>query len=136
MPYPIAVHPIVMRDHTGFVGVRGQMTDRQALRLIPGGAVSAFPVARRTRAESRSAHLYLVGQDARDRDTDRDDPIHRGREALRPLRRPVDVALRLAIWAEAARAAGDTDRADRLCLMAWDAYDRPVRDPAPEAKDG
>lgn len=136
MPYPIVVHPVVMRDHTGSVGVRGQMTDRQALRLIRGGAVSAFPAARRTRAETRPAHLHLVVEDARERDADRDDPIRRGREALRPLRRPVDVALRLAIWAEAARAAGDTDRADRLCLMAWDAYDRPVRDPASEAKDG
>lgn len=78
-------------------------------------------------------HLHLVAQTlaapgAVDRDADA--RMHRAPTPLRPLRRPTDVALRLAIWAEAARAAGDKDRADRLCLMAWDAYDRPVRDPA------
>ena len=109
------------------------MTDQRAFRLIPGGAASAPPAPRRARDGSRPAHLHVVAQTlaapgAADRGADA--RMHRAPTPLRPLRRPTDVALRLAIWAEAARAAGDKDRADRLCLMAWDAYDRPVRDPA------
>lgn len=105
------------------------MTDQRAFRLIPGGAASAPPDTRRVRRAGRAGpreHLRLVAQEAADRDAEA--PLCPPPAPLRPLRRPTDVALRLAIWAEAARAAGDVDRADRLCLMAWDAYDRPVRD--------
>ena len=107
-------------------------------------AASASPAPRRAREGGRPAHLRLVAQtlavqtsaaqtSAAQAAADRDagERMHRAPTSLRPLRRPTDVALRLAIWAEAARAAGDKDRADRLCLMAWDAYDRPVRDSAP-----
>ena len=45
----------------------------------------------------------------------------------RPLRDPPAVAERLAQWSEAARLAGRRDRADRLLLLAWEAYDRPAR---------
>lgn len=49
----------------------------------------------------------------------------------RPLRDPPGVAARLADWSEAARLAGRTRRADRLLLLAWEAYDRPARTPRP-----
>ena len=45
----------------------------------------------------------------------------------RPLRNPHAAAERLVEWSEAARLAGRTERADRLLLLAWEAYDRPAR---------
>lgn len=50
-------------------------------------------------------------------------------QRLRPLRDPHAAAERLAEWSEAARLAGRTERADRLLLLAWEAYDRPARTP-------
>lgn len=47
----------------------------------------------------------------------------------RPLRDPHAAAERLAAWSEAARLAGRIERADRLLLLAWEAYDRPARTP-------
>lgn len=47
----------------------------------------------------------------------------------RPLRNPHAAAERLAEWSEAARLAGRDERADRLLLLAWEAYDRPARTP-------
>lgn len=47
----------------------------------------------------------------------------------RPLRNPHAAAERLAEWSAAARLAGRTERADRLLLLAWEAYDRPTRTP-------
>lgn len=47
--------------------------------------------------------------------------------AGRPLRDPETAAARLADWAEEARCAGRTLQADRLTLLAWEAYDRPRR---------
>ena len=47
----------------------------------------------------------------------------------RPLRNPYAAAERLAKWSEAARIAGRTERADRLLLLAWEAYDRPACPP-------
>lgn len=53
----------------------------------------------------------------------------------RPLRDPHAVAARLAGWSEAARSAGRTRRADRLLLLAWEAYDRPARGSWPRRAD-
>ena len=47
----------------------------------------------------------------------------------RPLRDPHAAAERLAEWSEAARLAGRIERADRLLLLAWEAYDRPACTP-------
>lgn len=49
----------------------------------------------------------------------------------RPLRDPHAAAARLAGWSEAARLAGRTRRADRLLLLAWEAYDRPTHTQRP-----
>lgn len=55
----------------------------------------------------------------------------------RPLRDPHAAAVRLAGWSEAARSAGRTRRADRLLLLAWEAYDRPAHTPrSPRASAG
>lgn len=45
----------------------------------------------------------------------------------RPSRDPHALVERLTDWSEAARRAGRTERADRLLLLAWEAYDRPAR---------
>ena len=42
-----------------------------------------------------------------------------------PLVNPHMVAERLAIWSEQARLAGRVERADRLLVAAWTAYDLP-----------
>jgi hypothetical protein len=44
---------------------------------------------------------------------------------LRVLNHPHAVADRLAIWSKEARRNGNPDRADRLLLAAWEAYDLP-----------
>lgn len=36
-------------------------------------------------------------------------------------------AERLAEWADEARRAGRTNRADQLLMLAWEAYDRPAK---------
>lgn len=54
--------------------------------------------------------------------------FHSGQQP-RPLRNPHATAERLAEWSEAARLAGRNERADRLLLLAWEAYDRPARTP-------
>ena len=45
----------------------------------------------------------------------------------RPLRDPDAVTWRLAEWADAARRAGRSARADGLVRLAWEAFDRPKR---------
>ena len=47
-------------------------------------------------------------------------------DSCRPLRYPHATAERLAEWADEARRSGRVQRADKLLLMAWEAYDRPV----------
>ena len=46
---------------------------------------------------------------------------------FRPLTNPHAAAERLAEWADQARQAGRVERADKLLLLAWEAYDRPAR---------
>lgn len=45
----------------------------------------------------------------------------------RPLRHPHAAAERLAEWADEVRRCGRTPCADKLLLLAWEAYDRPAR---------
>ena len=56
-----------------------------------------------------------------------DDQDARPEGRPRPSRDPHALAERLADWSEAARRAGRTERADRLLLLAWEAYDRAAR---------
>lgn len=42
---------------------------------------------------------------------------------------PHSVAEKLACWADDARSTGRVERADRLLMLAWQAYDMPARTP-------